>query len=366
MKFKLYIFSIFCAFMATGCYYNNEPEYETCTISLSLRTNDAIQTRTILQPHEGDNGETQGSQHVTDVYLYFFEGSGDNAKCVYVTDTDWFIYHGGYDSNPSKTATQSYTISYTFKANTPHTLLAIGLDNQKFASTASDWDGITSGETYNLPEAITVGTTLGNAVARLAAGKTVNDIAHSELFAGKIQFTTTDKSMDIGTVNLYRHVAGIQAYFQPMTTTYKGVRVWLYKSRNTQVNLFEPPYIVDSPYENETEGKLILDIPFNMQEIGSGVVGREVFGGTAFLLPEAKPDAEEFDYTLIAELVADYGTGIIGGNKRIKLVLDGENLNFQTDLGTGIIDDPNRYLYQIKVNNLYKLGSPSQPIVLND
>lgn len=86
---------------------------------------------------------------------------------------------------------------------------------------------------------------------------------------------------------------------------------------------------------------------------------------TAFLLPIAAPDKQQYTYTLVAEFMTTTITGIVGESKRIRLVSNGnDDLVFddESDIGTGIIDNLDKYLYPIQANHLYCVGTPSIPI----
>lgn len=162
---------------------------------LTLRFTAGQPTRTTL-------AASDDVQHVTYVQVYVFDGTDDNAQCMASENVRWAQIAGG-------TASQEYTLQSRLVVGTRYTILAVGLDSplNPEDSTVSSADNA-----YSLPDTITIGTKLGKAVATLADGKTRQDIAHTELFAGYAEATvgSTNKKVD---VELRRRVAGVLAYF---------------------------------------------------------------------------------------------------------------------------------------------------------
>lgn len=162
---------------------------------LTLRFTAGQPTRTTL-------AASDDVQHVTYVQVYVFDGTDASAQCMASENVRWAQIAGG-------TASQEYTLQSRLVVGTRYTILAVGLDSplNPEDSTVNSADNA-----YSLPDAITIGSTLGQAVATLADGKTRQDIAHTELFAGYAEATvgSTNKKVD---VELRRRVAGVLAYF---------------------------------------------------------------------------------------------------------------------------------------------------------
>jgi len=159
----------------------------------------------------------------------------------------------------------------------------------------------------------------------------------------------------------------------------------LYNSQNTQVKLLPSAptesgitdYIT-SPYGGDSfneEGRVLMDKTFTEDDLvkpesGSGIApGAPTYkcSMTAFMLPVNIPDRELYDYTLVAEFVTTSITGIVGTSKKVRLTKpwqnsDGLDFEDETDIGTGIIDDLDKYLFPIEANHFYCLGTSSSPI----
>ena len=128
------------------------------------------------------------------------------------------------------------------------------------------------------------------------------------------------------------------------------------------------------------EGRVLMDKTFTKDDLysyipdappASGMVPEPVSkykcSMTAFMLPVNIPDRELYDYTLVAEFVTTSITGIVGTSKKVRLTKpwqNSDNLKFEdeTDIGTGIIDDLDKYLFPIEANHFYCLGTPPSPI----
>ena len=128
-------------------------------------------------------------QHVQTVQLYIFNGTGNDAQCVASEAVDWEDIKA--PANGANTASKTHPVQYNqFTAGQPYTFLAIGMDN-------------CSCDTYGLPAAVQVGqTTLSDAKAVLASGKSRNDIAVSELFGGSTVLTPVEKGQITGTIEI--------------------------------------------------------------------------------------------------------------------------------------------------------------------
>lgn len=361
------------------------PEGQTVEgVTLTLSASSSLQTRTTLPAYDGtaDGTSIPGTQHVTDVFLYIYEqdADGQDYTCRAMQDVQWTERIGRTADGklPTTTANLTYSVSYGFQTGKIYKLVAVGLDCAEDADEMRDYDGHNSAQTYGLPYSISTDSKLSQAV-QMVERKTTDDLMHSEFFAGSIDFRPkTTEPTDIGMLVLYRRVAGLQVCLNRIPTEVERVRVLLYNSQNTQVPVIPAdPDFVTSPYGGEAhyeEGRVLMDIGTDKFEIelrdpSSGVATDATYRcqSTAFLLPMDRPDSQQYDYTLMVEFVTTGITGIVGESTKVRLTKPwkgGDDLDFgeQYDIGTGIIDDLDKYLFPIEANHFYSLGTPSQPI----
>ena len=393
MKMKQFIHAVFCALTVCGflllgasCSKENEPIQTVEGVTVTIAAQSDLQTRTSLPVYDGDYGNNiRGVQHVTDVYLYIYEmdEAGTDGECKARFNVGWREYFGA-NNLPNETAVMRYTFAYTFTVGKTYRLVAVGVDGATGQDNMPDYDGMNSKETYGLPESIQTGSKLIDPIT-LQEGKTPTDMAHSEFFTGYVDFKPASESdKNIGEINLWRRVAGLQVYLNLIPKEVERVRILLYNSQNTQVKLLPSApaasgitdYIT-SPYGNDSfneEGRVLMDKTFTKDDLylpepGSGVVSDYAYkcSLTAFMLPVNIPDRELYDYTLVAEFVTTSMTGIVGSSKKVRLIKpwqnsDGLDFEDETDIGTGIIDDLDKYLFPIEANHFYCLGIPSKPI----
>lgn len=387
MKMKQFIHAVFCALTVCGflllgasCSKENEPVQTVEGVTVTIAAQGDLQTRTSLPVYDGDYGNyIRGVQHVTDVYLYIYEmnETETNGECKACFNVGWREH---FDPLPTETAEMQYTFAYTFTVGKPYRLVAVGVDGATGQDNMPDYDGMNSKETYGLPESIQTGSKLIDPIT-LQEGKTPTDMAHSEFFTGYVDFTPKSESdKHIRKINLWRRVAGLQVCLNQIPKEVERVRILLYNSQNTQVKLLPSAptasgitdYIT-SPYGHE-EGRVLMDKTFTeddlyLPEPGSGAVFDYAYkcSLTAFMLPVNIPDRELYDYTLVAEFITTSMTGIVGSSKKVRLIKpwqnsDGLDFEDETDIGTGIIDDLDKYLFPIEANHFYCLGTPSHPI----
>lgn len=390
---KQFIHAVFCALTVCGflllgasCSKENEPIQTVEGVTVTIAAQSDLQTRTSLPVYDGDYGNNiRGVQHVTDVYLYIYEmdEAGTDGECKARFNVGWREYFGA-NNLPNETAVMRYTFAYTFTVGKTYRLVAVGVDGATGQDNMPDYDGMNSKETYGLPESIQTGSKLIDPIT-LQEGKTPTDMAHSEFFTGYVDFKPASESdKNIGEINLWRRVAGLQVYLNLIPKEVERVRILLYNSQNTQVKLLPSApaasgitdYIT-SPYGNDSfneEGRVLMDKTFTKDDLylpepGSGVIPDYVYRCymTAFMLPVNIPDRELYDYTLVAEFVTTSMTGIVGSSKKVRLIKpwqnsDGLDFEDETDIGTGIIDDLDKYLFPIEANHFYCLGIPSKPI----
>lgn len=393
MKMKQFIHAVFCALTVCGflllgasCSKENEPIQTVEGVTVTIAAQSDLQTRTSLPVYDGDYGNNiRGVQHVTDVYLYIYEmdEAGTDGECKARFNVGWREYFGA-NNLPNETAVMRYTFAYTFTVGKTYRLVAVGVDGAESEDIMQDYDGWNSILTYGLPESIRTGSKLTDPIT-LQEGKTPTDMAHSEFFTGYVDFKPASESdKNIGEINLWRRVAGLQVCLNLIPKEVERVRILLYNSQNTQVKLLPSApaasgitdYIT-SPYGNDSfneEGRVLMDKTFTKDDLylpepGSGVVSDYAYkcSLTAFMLPVNIPDRELYDYTLVAEFVTTSMTGIVGSSKKVRLIKpwqnsDGLDFEDETDIGTGIIDDLDKYLFPIEANHFYCLGIPSKPI----
>lgn len=393
MKMKQFIHAVFyaltvCGFLLLGasCSKENEPVQTVEGVTVTIAVQSDLQTRTSLPVYDRDYGNNiRGVQHVTDVYLYIYEmdEAGTDGECKARFNVGWREYFGA-NNLPNETAEMWYTFAYTFTVGKTYRLVAVGVDGATEQDNMPDYDGMNSKETYGLPESIQTGSKLIDPIT-LQEGKTPTDMAHSEFFTGYVDFRPASESAkNISEINLWRRVAGLQVCLDQIPLEVERVRILLYNSQNTQVKLLPSApaasgitdYIT-SPYGNDSfneEGRVLMDKTFTKDDLylpepGSGVVSDYAYkcSLTAFMLPVNIPDRELYDYTLVAEFVTTSMTGIVGSSKKVRLIKpwqnsDGLDFEDETDIGTGIIDDLDKYLFPIEANHFYCLGIPSKPI----
>lgn len=393
MKMKQFIHAVFCALtvcafllLGASCSKENEPVQTVEGVTVTIAAQSDLQTRTSLPVYDGDYGNNiHGVQHVTDVYLYVYEmdEAGTDGECKARFNVGWREYFGA-NNLPNETAVMRYTFAYTFTVGKTYRLVAVGVDGAESEDIMQDYDGWNSILTYGLPESIRTGSKLTNPIT-LQEGKTPTDMAHSEFFTGYVDFTPKSESdKHIDEINLWRRVAGLQVCLNQIPKEVERVRILLYNSQNTQVKLLPSvptasgitDYIT-SPYGNDSfdeEGRVLMDKTFTEDDLylpgsSTGVVSDYAYkcSLTAFMLPVNIPDRELYDYTLVAEFVTTSMTGIVGSSKKVRLIKpwqnsDGLDFEDETDIGTGIIDDLDKYLFPIEANHFYCLGIPSKPI----
>ncbi len=388
-----------CGFLLLGasCSKDDEPVQTVEGVTVTISAQSDLQTRTTLPVYNGnlnqDDGKgIRGVQHVTDVYLYVFEKSSGSEDyiCKSMQDVHWSdrIDRDEKGKLPIKTSKLSYTISYKFDKNCIYRLVAVGIDNAESTDEMQDYDGMKSALTYGLPDSIKVGSSL-SAPITLQSGKTTDDMAHSEFFTGYIDYNPLTQGTNLGIIDLWRRVAGLQVCLNNIPQEVERVRILLYNSQNTKVKILPSDSIesgitdfITSPYGGKPfyeKGRVLMDTTFiekgimNLDEnirIGSSSSDYQC-SMTAFMLPMDVPDRGRYDYTLVAEFITTSITGIVGTSKKVRLMKPWQNsdnlqLEDETDIGTGIIDDLDKYLFPIEANHFYCLGTPSNPINCGD
>ena len=401
MIMKQFIHAVFCALTVCGflllgasCSKENEPIQTVEGVTVTIAAQSDLQTRTSLPVHDGDYGNyISGVQHVTDVYLYIYEmdKARTDGECKARFNVGWREH---FNSLPTKTAEITYTLAYTFTVGKIYRLVAVGVDGAESEDIMQDYDGKNSILTYGLPKSIEIGSKLTDPIT-LQEGKTPTDMAHSEFFTGYVDFKPASESdKNIDEINLWRRVAGLQVCLNQIPKEVERVRILLYNSQNTHVKLLpSAPQesetdktdkiitdFITSPYRKDSfneEGRVLMDKTFTKADIenvgSSGVATQATYkcSMTAFMLPVNIPDREMYDHTLVAEFITTSITGIVGTSKKVRLMKPWQNsdnlqLEDETDIGTGIIDDLDKYLFPIEANHFYCLGTTSNPINCGD
>lgn len=226
-QFLAYMIMTLAALWTVGCSDDSLSDDPTDQpergIVIRLSTGD-LETRTDLTSQAN-------LQHVTEVYAVLYEETGDAATFVSVEKLDWNPSEDGNGFQKEeftlpKTATESLLAG-------DYTILCVGLDDN-------------SGDTYGLSDGTMNWKTLAEAKATLAAGKTANDIAHSELFAGWAEFDFEPDNINIVEVEMKRRVAGVLCYLKDIpyklnngNNTYRitEIHLNLMNKQNNQISL---------------------------------------------------------------------------------------------------------------------------------
>lgn len=176
--------------------------------------------------------------HVKEVHVFLYEGDTTdpaNASFVLSEKLDWNPMDS-LDYGVDSVQVEEYLLENTL--NLPsgnYTLLCVGLDDR-------------SGSTYNLSDNLK-DKPLSEAKATLAAAKTKDDIAHSELFAGWETFEYKRGALSRVDVEMRRRVAGVLCYLKDIPYkissddgTYRitKVRLRLFDKQNSSVSLLRP------------------------------------------------------------------------------------------------------------------------------
>lgn len=340
---------LFLACLATaGCGQEDMPTPDTPDDSrpqvvLTFSASPGLTTRTQLPGPEY-------LQHVEKMHLYIFNGKDDNAPCVAHEEVDWEDVKA---PDGKHEVSKNHKVQYDdFEVGQPYTFIAVGLDN-------------CSGATYGLPGAVTVGTTLKEAKAVLASGKTRSDIAVSELFGGSLVLTPVAAGQITGTIKLDRRVAGVFGYFKNIptkvgSTPVKFLRIELYKPQNKSIWLTAKPTkekdVIMEPIANTDDNKILVEIPLTPEN----TIKDKVISKGSYVLPMKAPTEPNDKYTLQVTLVAEDGTTL--QSRKVKYKLD--DTISDTSGGTGIITvTKDLYRFAINANWFYQIGSETEPVI---
>lgn len=145
-------------------------------------------------------------QHIEDVYAYVFEGTGDDAVCIYEEDLDWNPQE--VLDGPFRSRLKADLYSVTPK---DYTLLVIGVDNNN--------------DTYAFPYVDAEGhlkvankrETLKD--IKLSLAGTSDKMAYTEVFAGQQKFSSSDAVVNI---TIGRCIAGVLCYIKDIPAVKSG------------------------------------------------------------------------------------------------------------------------------------------------
>lgn len=311
-------------------------------VTFLFTTGSEITTRTALSGPDN-------LQHVEQVYLYIFNGIGDGATCNGVKQIPW--------PNPGEVGYQTTQRTYSIQlAPGDYTFLAIGLDDQ-------------SGTTYGLPAAIATGSTLADAKAKLADGKTGADIAQSELFAGWTEATGVQENGNATvTINLWRRVAGVLGYFKNIPADVQTIRVLLYEDQNTEIPLRKPTNNnvaeatdFGTKVTGTTDNRILLSIDKATdayEDTSTGATISGIFKG-AYVLPKQAPSATDnagVTHTLTIQTLTADGTFVKSYNVILQSSADG------TTGGNRPVTEARTF--PLYANQLYSIGTKEEPVDL--
>lgn len=324
--------------------------------SISLALNTAV---------DALSAPVQDKQHVRNVMLYILKAdlTTDKYICVSREDVGW---SQAFDVLPETTAEMTYRLHTVLEPMAAYTFLAIGYEEQPVYQLQTENGTVLFNETGQKPTTETF--TLEELKASLLSEKTKNDIAANEFFAGQLS-VTTDENGEIpegSVVELRRRVAGISACFtfENFSEMPRAMAVMLYADQNRSVpvlkRIWQEPFFMDyieSPLTSsgEVNNQCLLKMDVT-DESGEWKTNSQ----SVYVLPIPAPEYDNtVNYTLA--VVVYNQDGEIIATKRAALAVDGE-LIFNTDLGTGIVDDESFYRYPIVANRFYNLGNADAPL----
>ena len=307
------------------------------TVAVVLQTTSAPEKRTVLE-------NSENVQHVAYMHLYVFAGTSDDAVCVASENVGW--------SQPAGGNAKQYYLLRTPLPQLPdgenqYTFLAVGLDNTEAEITGTDTPTEGSAFAYDLPGTIrtasadgqTVATTLGEAKASLASGRSAGDMARAELFSGSSQIAPQDLKSPVG-IELRRKVAGVALFIINIREEVETLEVTLHTNQNTEADLRTGK---DTPIASATADDSRALITISKEAFLAGGVTT----GGAYLLPLAAP-TDAATATLILRLLDAGGSEI--ATRTIQ-----ENRD-----GTPVLN------FALEANHYYGIGSMDNPVDLND
>lgn len=297
-------------------------------VTISLCTQPSLNTRTTLT-------SDRNVQHVSQVQLYVFDGTSDNATCVASEDTGWDPT-GATGGLPTRE--QTYKLKYTgFKPQSTYTLIAVGSDDASL-------------RTY---QPLSIGTTLSQARATATTIATRHDIAQSELFGGSLNMTMNDEGGFEGTIDLYRRVAGvlvslvnIPSYIETDGTRHTvaklSLQLYTQQNRSTPLasnNITADPLTSTDATENEAN-RTVLEIAQSEVQRSTNLTEKG-----AYLLPIAAPTDSDTPTLSLVFADSDGNTLRTLPVKLVETTTDSDGNKTTTK----------RTAYPILANQLYKI-----------
>lgn len=375
------------------------PAQGTSTLTLTVDAA-TIDTRSVPEAGESTDNQADGSaQHVQNVKLYIFQGSGAQATYIGMDGKriwkDLTTEKGGQDvgnQGGQGTTSKYYAMQTELEPNTTYTLLGVAYEDEDIyniilptsdgGTSTTDEPGTLLGEGL-LNESVN----LSRLSSVLQSDKGKSDIQQNEYFTGTATVSTdADGRLPEDTrVVMRRRVAGLSAHFRlenfPEQPAAVAIMLWRkqHKDVPTVKRIWQEPFFTDhgTQFLPEAEANALPeDLPECLLWIdaleenqGTKLMPQESArntakangyhaNGSAYALPQEAPSTgEEKNYTL-AVVVYNKANEVIC-TKRAALAKDGK-LIFATDLGTGIVDDESFYRYPIVANRFYRFGTESQ------
>lgn len=315
-----------------------------------LSFSDGADTRSTLQSSEVDYKD------VDRVFLYVFNGNTADAPCIHSQDIGWV--NEDKDKNVEELISQSFWISYDVPEG-DITFLAVGVDDR-------------AGDVYGFNDTHDESLTLGTLMAKLAAGKGKDDMAHAQFFSGYVsQKVGPDDDVVNVEITLRRKVAGVLAYLKNIPCSVEhaeanlgeaevtGLRIKLCSNQNTTMNLWSvstdgaPVYgsvlldnsdvlyevdLAEAGYTPDEDGRYFEKAGIDTDDLKT--VDNSLLTG-AFMIPLKNTTDKG---TLQIELIGNYTTG------------DGEEYSGEVVKTYTITNPVNATDFSIEENKLYSIG----------
>lgn len=332
----------------TSCANQDEPTISGEAPMLTLR----LETSAAQSNMRSTLVSSDNVQHVRYVQLYIFRGTTTDAPCVVSRNVDWAQPIGS-------TAEQTYALplsAFSPDGTTTYTFLAVGLDDNPTSTTEG------AAYAYALPDAITLGTTLGEAKAQLAASRTQSDLAHAELFAGTTTQIVNPSRDNAVTIDLYRRVVGVQVYVTDVPSGVTDLQLVLHADQHSDVPLVKQADAADGTFldhgaESLAASTCLLDLPVTTESLKGATVT-----GTSLVKQEGSVLAACYMLPLEAPTAADGRTLQLKAYKGTALYK-----TWGVALGTA---KARSYQYPLRANCFYTIGAlnaqENEPISLGE
>ena len=341
-----HILCLLAAATLTACSQTDDTTAPGGDGQLTIKFTAEPATRTMLTGNDN-------VQHVKYVQVYVFEGTEANAAeatCVASENAGWLQTQSG------AAATQYYTLKTELTEGTTYTVLAVGLDTKDADQTTPEQEG--AGYAYGLPGAIIAGkTTLAQAIATLAEGRTKADMAKAELFAGSGEVTIEANTNKITEITMMRRVAGVMMYLTNIDPQVSRIVLQLHQPQNTQMPLIaqETDFGSTPLADGTADGYILLDVEITPELLQSEVVTDDdgnvlctkqqgsVLAG-AYMIPVNAPAASDGQAANTLTLIQYKDDENAFSTRRVLLKNNGE-------------EDPDPASYAIRTNYIYSIGT---------